>query len=183
MPTPCNGMQDDGTRNRRISEPVRDSPPAKVGNAGGQRENDGKNPESLVHGSSGDSTASACPRTALKRHPAPKGRRWENRHRGKLELLCSAIIFLAFSAKARACGNRSSPFRTSGSVSAFTFNPSSWPKASTNISLLMLERIQSLFCTRSASVYGTFSASSDLRKSCTRLSSTSKFLVTLWPTT
>ena len=51
-----------------------------------------------------------------------------------------------------ACGSSSSPLTTCGSVSARTFRPSSWPKASTKISVLMFDRIQSLFSTRSASV-------------------------------
>src|SRR5579859_245514 len=64
--------------------------------------------------------------------------------------LCSATIFLAFSARAFAWGRSSRPLMTSGSDSARTFMPSSCPKASTKISDLMFDLIQSLLSINSA---------------------------------
>src|SRR6266536_2107675 len=93
----------------------------------------------------------------------------------------SAMTRRALSASARACGNNSSALTTSGSVSARTFRPSSCPKESMKSSALMFERSQSLFSISSASVNAIFSASRNLRKSCSTASSTSKFWVTLCP--
>src|ERR1019366_4273126 len=95
-------------------------------------------------------------------------------------LLRWATTRRALSASCFACGSSSRALTTSGSASARTFNPSSWPKASMKISLLMRDFTQLMFSLKSDSENVIFSESRNFRKSCKTTSSTSKDFLSGW---